>query len=123
MKITNIDIYSIALYLITLFGIGSVSVYRTKEQGKTLKEIQNRLNLSSGDNRLVTIQELRERISNCAGTHNMISEQMTKDIEEIKNTLKQGEIARNRARESRDSHMSALTIAIEELVKKSNKTV
>ena len=110
--------WRVVIFILSVVSFGAISSYKITEHGRDLKEIKRKLDPEESGHRFITSGDLEMRLSSCSTLHSISTQQIIRDIKEIKDTLKKGEEKRDEARQSRDEHMGALTAAVEKLLEK-----
>ncbi len=116
IKLDSDSFWRIAFSIVSIISFGAISSYKIAEHGRELKEIKRKLDPEESGHRFITSGDLEMRLTSCAKLHSISTQQIIRDIKEIKDTLKKGEMKRDEARQSRDEHMAALTDAVEKMI-------
>ena len=97
--------WRVVIFILSVVSFGAISSYKITEHGRDLKEIKRKLDPEESGHRFITSGDLEMRLTSCAKLHSISTQQIIRDIKEIKDTLKKGEEKRDEARQSRDEHM------------------
>ena len=118
IKFDSESFWGVMVSVLSFVSFGAVSAYKITEHGRQLKRISDKLDPNNNELRFVTFRDVNMAVK----TNNILFQErisrMGVDIQEIKDTLQRGEEKREKARQSRDEHMGALTDAVKRLIGK-----
>lgn len=118
MKIDDSLFLKIAGFVLSVVSFGAISAHKITEHGREINAIKNKLDPPDGKNMLMTAEMVEHELCARDKLHKVISYQISQDIQEIKETLKDGEQIRNHERAIYGAGMEDLKKSIERLAEK-----